>query len=351
MKSLLICYYFLCLLLFISSCGKDNSTNDMVKPLPGNELSLTVYLSKSQIAANGLEETTFTVKDQANVDVTSSSVIYVNDQVLAKNAFSTTTPGSYRVKAVKGTLSSPIVNLIAANQTTSVFTQRVLAEFFTGTWCGICPGTLIPLENYTKTNPNIIMIGIHGPNGSNDPFQFIYDSQLRATFGVSGVPTVLINRNSNWNGSNVSLDQLAKNAAQLGIGIETSVTGNIVAAKVKVKFGEAINAPLKIVVMLVEDGILYDQTNYGHFNLPNPIPGFAHRNVLRSTATDIFGDAVPAAQQTKDNIWQKDYTIDASKYVASRCRVVAFVLYGANSSGLKGVLNSQIVNAGQSINF
>lgn len=195
------------------------------------------------------------------------------------------------------------------------------------------------------------MIGIHGPSGSNDPFQYVYDTQLRNAFGVSGVPTVVLNRNSNWDGNNATLDQLVKNSALLGIGLETTVSGNTVNVKVNVKFGATITAPLKIVVMLVEDGILYDQTNYGHFNLPNPIVNFAHRNVLRSTATDIFGDPVPIAQQTMNNTWQKTFSLDASKYQVPRLRVVAFVLYDSNNGGLKGVLNSQIVKAGESINF
>ncbi|TFF35788.1 hypothetical protein [Mucilaginibacter psychrotolerans] len=79
------------------------------------------------------------------------------------NVFATNLPGSYQVKAQNGNFVSATINIIAENGAKSVFTQKTIAEFFTGTWCGICPGTLIPLDNYTAANTSTIMVGIHGP--------------------------------------------------------------------------------------------------------------------------------------------------------------------------------------------
>ena len=103
--------------------------------------------------------------------------------------------------------------------------------------------------------------------------------------------------------------------------------------------------------MLVEDNILYSQANYGHFGLPNPIPNFKHRNVLRSAATDIFGDAIPSVQQIKGSTWEKNYTFNTTGFVQANCKIIAFVLYGDNADNRKGVLNVQVVSAGQNKGF
>jgi thiol-disulfide isomerase/thioredoxin len=351
MKKLLAGCLTLCAILIFTSCGKDNSSNDAVSLVPTETQALTLTVDKTRIAADGLDQATFTVKDANNVDVTANTSFLINGEELLVNIFVTNTPGSYQVKAQNGALSSATINIIANNDTKSVFAQKTVAEFFTGTWCGICPGTLIPLDKYTAANASTIMIGIHGPVGSDDPFQYQYDPQLRSKFNITGVPTVLLNRNSFWDGNTAKLDELAKAPALLGIGIATTINGNTIKVKTSVKFGATFPVPLKIVVMLVEDNVPYNQANYGHFNLPNPIKGFIHHNILRTTATDIFGDLVPLPQQTSGNVWEKDFTIDATGTQVSRARIVAFVLYDSAGSAQRGVLNAQIVDAGQTENF
>jgi Outer membrane protein Omp28 len=334
----------------IFSCSKnsDTGTTPIVTP-PAAQL--TVSFSNSQIAADGFDETTIMVKDQNNADVTASTTIYINNVAATSTKFFTASPGNYQIKAVKGTVESPVVTLAAVTPGPALFTQKVLAEFFTGTWCGICPGTLIPFYNYTNANPNCISVGVHGPNGSGDPYTYQYDAQLRSAFSVGGVPTVLLNRASNWNNNTAALDALAATRAPLGIALETSISGSTISVKAKVKFDVSTSIPLKLVVMLVEDNLISNQSNYGHFGLPNPIVGFNHRNVLRSAATDIFGDAIPVALQVKGTTWEKTLTVNASGYNLANCKIIGTVVFDTNSQNRKGTLNTQIVNAGQVKNF
>ncbi|MEJ8817555.1 Omp28-related outer membrane protein [Lacibacter sp. H407] len=331
------------------SCSKSDGTDDPVTQPPA--APLTVQLSKAQLTADGFDEVTISVKDQNNADVTSSSTIYLNNTVYTGTTFFTTASGNYQLKATRGNVESAVVALTANAPGPSPFTQKVLIEDFTGTWCGICPGTVIPLDAYTDTKPNLISMGIHGPAGSNDPFKYIYDAQLRTALGVTGVPTVVLNRDAKWNNMTATLDELAQRRAPLGLALETSVSGNNISVKAKVKFDISTSLPLKIVLVLVQDSIFYNQANYGHFGLPNPIPNFRQKNVLRSAATDIFGDLIPAAQITKGNTWEKQYSFDATGYVVGNTRVIGFVLYDANSQNRKGVLNVQIAKAGENKNF
>ncbi len=370
MKQSIFLFIGVCLVLLVFACGKENipkdstATNTTTTGTTTTTANSYLYViaDKSQITANGTDAVKFVIRDGSYIDVTSSSIIYVNDKALTTNTFTTTVAGTYQVKAVNGNLTSAPVSLTVVTQASTTtggnavtvsgtYTQKVLAEFFTGTWCGTCPGDLIPVETYTEANPNTIVVYMHGPAGSPDPFQYTYDAQLRAAFGIVDQPNVLLNRTNFWDGQESTFNTLSKNTAVLGIGLATSISGATISVNVKVKFGLNIYQPLKLVVYLIEDGLLYDQVNYGYYNLPNPIPNFIHHNVMRNAATDIFGDDIPSIQQTTNNIWQKSYTVDASKYKVANCKIVAFVLYGDNASGLKGVLNTQIVNAGQSISY
>jgi hypothetical protein len=343
-------------LVFIAqSCSKGDSAStppDIINPPNGINPTLFINLSQSQVSADGFDETAITVKDANNADITNSSTIIVNNVAIAGNKFYTAVAGSYQIRATRGTETSSTITLTAANPGPSPFTQKVLAESFSGTWCGICPGTIIPLENYTNTHPNVISVGVHGPSGSSDPFQYVFDPQLRTAYSVTGVPTVLLNRHSKWvNNSTTTLDNLAQKRAPLGIGFETGITGTTINVKAKVKFDISTSIPLKIVVLLAEDNLKYNQANYGHFGLPNPIVNFNHRNVLRAAATDIFGDVIPTAQQVKGSTWEKNYSFNANGYMQANCRIIAFVLYGDNADNRKGVLNVQMVSAGQNKNF
>lgn len=341
--------------LFFISCSKEQTGADTpVTPpqSPGQPTqNLTVSLSRNQINADGFDEANIQVKDKDNNDVTATSSIFINNVLSGSNVFYTGIAGAYQVKAAKNNIESAAITLNAVSPGPAAFTQKVVTEMYTGTWCGICPGTIIPLEDYIKINPQVIYVGIHGPSGSGDPYQYVFDPQLRNAFGVGGVPTVVVNRSTRWDGKNNTLDELTKQRAPLGIAFESSIAGNTLTAKVKVKFDVSTSIPLKLVVLLVEDNLKYNQANYGHFNLPNPIVNFTHQNVLRSAATDIFGDKIPTTAQTKDNTWQKEISISAMGYNLSNLKLVGYVLYDTNTQNRKGILNVQIANAGQKQNF
>lgn len=354
MKTTILFFNCLLALSILVSCskGSGSGTTPPVPPPPvGTSNAIVVSSSRSEIAADGFDETAITVKDQNNNNVTGSSIIYINNTAINGNIFYTSLAGDYSVRAVRATEQSALLTIKAVSPGVSPFTQKVLAETFTGTWCGICPGTIIPLENYTSTNPNVIYVGVHGPSGSSDPYQYTFDNQLRTAYSVSGVPTVLLNRDTKWNMNTTSLDQLAQQRAALGLGFETSVNGSTITVKTKVKFDVSTSIPLKIIVMLVEDGLLYNQANYGHFGLPNPIVNFRHKNTLRVAATDIFGDDIPVAAQVKGSTWEKTLTFNAGAYNLTNCNIVATVIYGTNGQNRKGALNTQIVLAGQNKNF
>ncbi len=76
------------------------------------EKPIVLSASKTKITANGTDAVTFTVKQEDN-DVTSETEIYVNDNKINGNTFTTTTAGTYKAYAKKGELKSNEISITA----------------------------------------------------------------------------------------------------------------------------------------------------------------------------------------------------------------------------------------------
>ena len=339
----------------LQSCSKGGSTGGGgTTPTPPPAAgSLKVTLSKSQIFADNWETVTVTVSDQNNNDVTSSSSIYLGNVALAGNIFYTNAAGAYQIKATRSGITSPEVTLTAAAAGPSPFTQKIIAEDYTGTWCGHCPRVGIKLEDYvTNGHPNCIVISNHGP--SNDPYTFSSHASLANSFGVTGYPSVFVDRDFKWNESTGQLDQqFTSRRPPLGLAILSSVASNTITLTAKVKFDVTTTVNLKLVAYLLEDGKVYPQVNYGYYSLPDPIAGYVHNGILRRTATNLFGDDIPTASQEKGSTYEKSLTVDATGYDITKCRLVVFVVQGPNNQGRKekAIVNAQVVKAGLNKDF
>jgi thiol-disulfide isomerase/thioredoxin len=339
----------------VLSCSKGGSGGGgggTTPPPPTG--TLKVVIDKATIPADNWETVNVTVTDQNNNDVTTSSSIYLGNLLMNGNTIFTKTPGTYQIKATRSGLTSPDVSLTATNPGPSPFSQKIIVEDFTGTWCGHCPRVGIKLEEYVNAgHPNCIVISNHGP--SNDPYTFSNHAALASVFNADGYyPTVYVDRDFKWSENLSQLDQQFTNRrAPLGVAIQTSLTGNLVNVTAKVKFDVNTSVNLRVVAYLLQDGQVYPQVNYGYYSLPNPIPGYVHNGILRRTGTDLFGDDIPTASQTKGNIYQKTFALDATGYNVNQCRVVVFVVQGANNQGRKEkvVINAQVVKAGLTKDF
>jgi thiol-disulfide isomerase/thioredoxin len=322
----------------------------------GTTNKLTVTLSKPSIAADGYDETAIVVKDANNNDVTSSSTITVGGTLSTTGIkFYTSTPGTYRIKASAAGLTSPEVTVTATDPGPSPYTQRVLAEDYTGTWCGFCPRIAYKLDQIANNNSGkLITIAVHNA----DPMQYTFEAQMRSRYGVTGFPTAVIGRDFKWSENNNEITPLFSRRAPIGIGIESAISGNTISGKIKVGFDVNTGAALRVVIALVEDGLVYPQRNYMNadntspwFGAGDPIPGFVHNSTLRLASTDIFGDGVPTAVQTKGSIWEKTFSFTTpGTYNLNKCKIVAFVVF--EDGGLRrGLLNVQSVEAGRNKNL
>jgi hypothetical protein len=365
MKKLIFSGLFsLLVTMMISSCSKsDNGSGGVSGSTVADTLRIT--LSTNTVEFNGFDYASITVKDKTGADVTSTSDIYANGS-LVSSKFVPAGTGTYNITAAKGTTPSETKTLNCIAASPSPFSKKIIIEDVTGAWCGFCTRVAYSLENYKATKPNAIVVAVHG-GGGTDPYKYQYYTNLNTAFNVTGYPTAIVNRKFKWSESTSDLNSELSKYAPLGLAITSSTDGVNATGKVQVKFNVTTDQPMKIVIALVENGLVYPQVNYyspsgGYtpylYGGANPINNFVHNGVMRRASTDIFGDAIPTSAQTKNNIWELNYSIPLTGTTSSgtsftansaNSAIVAFVMDGSTSQ--KGVYNAQTTNVGSNKSF
>lgn len=349
------------LAILIFSCNKNEST---VNPIP---TSVSISLDKTSVTADGIDEIKVTVKDQDGNDISASSVIFVDGFAIKGSAvfFEANQQGTHKVYANKYNVISDTLTVTTNAPTAAKYSTKVLAEFYTAIWCGWCPRMDYKLNNFMAANNNLIAVQIH----SNDNLaNRTVDSIMRNDYGVSSVPNVLINRtsfmqeNGDVNNLNDSTEfkKFYQKRAVVGLAINSTVNGNNLDITAKTGFDVTIKDSLKLVILVVENNKIAPQANYYNNNLSYPgnpffsagdtINTFVHNGVYSLSPTSIKGITVPVANQTKDNEYIANYTVDINGLNSANLKVIAFV-YFANDQARKGILNVQWANAGQNKNY
>ena len=288
------------------------------------------------------ESFTLSATSDGNEDVTNEAAFYIDGVEITGSEFTPTERGNYALTAIySGVTSNEITITIGYN-------QKVLVEDYTGTWCGYCPRLAYNLEQAESKNENVIAAAIH--NG--DPMVYEYEANMRAQFGVTGFPTGKINRTLSWNETVLQVLSYTGINEDLGLALETSLSGNTISVDVKIGYINAVNNT-KIIVYLLEDDLIYSQRNYmnNNSNSPwydagDPIADFVHNNVLRKAFTNIFGDTLPDAINGDE--YSNNFTLDMPSSVedSSKLKIVAFVI---DSSGK--AINAQRVNLGSNQDY
>lgn len=232
----------------------------------------------------------------------------------------------------------------------TTFTTKILLEDYTGTWCGYCPRVAHAMEESISTNGNIIGIGLH----DDDHMGFTHIDNMLKKYNISGFPTAKVNRSQTWTETYDNLSSSLSKTSNLGIALQTSIEDTKVVGTIQIGFNADISKSIDYVIYLVEDKVTANQANYynDNSNSPfyqkgDPIVNYEHANVLRKSATDIYGDVLPEDYTKSGKICEADFEIDLENYNKDNCYIVAFVL----EKGGKNVKNAQIVKIGSDQDF
>jgi len=235
----------------------------------------------------------------------------------------------------------------------SEFTQKVLIEDYTGTWCVNCPkagAAIHRVVHGANGNDRFIPVAIHY-RSSEEEMMNEFSQALVAQFNPNGIfPTVALNRNEAiWADDYLvsNLESKLNRYAPVGLAINSTLTGNLIDLTVQVGFVEELTTVnnYKLVVYLVEDGLIYPQHT---ISTPSIIEDYVHNDVLRYSFTDTLGDALPNEIAVDHRHTKSFMSIALPNTIqnTSNIRIVAFVVDATNNC-----LNVQMAPVGVDKDF
>ena len=323
---------FLGLVLSVA-CSKTEENLPLT--IPTAQISVDKIVRKASLINQNIP---FTIINEQGVDVTALATFYVNGEPVDEASFSSATIGEFEVY---GVYIEDGVEVTTNTESFSVIIpkQKIVVEDFTGTWCGFCPRVSAALYSLKDETDDIAVVAIHETtNNFPDPMHFDEIQFLKDAFDVEGFPAAKINRTTNWQIPHVNSDvtSIAGLDTNLAIALNSVLDANELTVQVNVVYEEGSEPGDKLVVYLLEDGILSDQVNYynadttsPYFGMGDVIPDFEHNDVLRESITNVLGNTIPSTAALNEYI--TSFTINVSAdYVQQNLRVVAMVVGSDN---------------------
>ena len=334
----------LLMLIITLSCSKTESFfYEVVEPEIVTGLSIhSSYLRNQQV--------TFEVFDSEGNNITMDSNFIVDGVSIVGNQISYPEIGTHEVFA-EYSIESTLYNSDTKTFNIVVPKTRVVLEDYTGTWCGYCPNVSHAIDEVRMITDDISVVAIH----YGDEMTISTGIDLINEFNISGYPTARINRTTDWpypyNSSQI--ESLIEADNSIAISIDSNTNWPLLQVQLRV-VSEQDLSDHKIIAYLVEDNLIYDQTNYYNFDqnsyfygMGNPIVDFIHNDVLRHSFTDAIGNPMenPTMALT-DNFYNYSFEID-SEFSPENLGIVVMVVNQNNTA-----INSQFstINSFQDFN-
>ena len=353
--------------------GTSISGNSYTPPSPGtysvvathdtftsNQVTLTVNevatvtaieISSSELALAIGQVTNFSVaatySDGSTQDVTADCQYVVNNMVFNGSSYLATAAGSVTAKATFSSITSNEITIqISDVSLPTTYTKKAIIEDYTGTWCGWCPRVSYAISLVEAETDKVFAVGAH----IGDAMQNAYSSALDTAFDIPGYPSAFVNRAAEWDYPEPSNVAQAVNAAQgntnVGLAVGAVLDGSTMNILVSTGFAESVSGT-KIVVFVLEDGILANQANYtSYYGGGSNLSNFEHNHVLRYSATAVLGDDT----ESGSGLTHKPYSVNLSSYAVSNVANTAVLVFLTDATG-KVVLNAQYTKVNQSTSF
>jgi thiol-disulfide isomerase/thioredoxin len=285
--------------LFFVSCSKTEDNVSLTQET--QEITVQNFVRPASLRN---QEISFKVITEDGTDVTADAIFFVDEVAIEGNIFTSSEVGDFEAYATYE------LNGISIATTPEPFKviipkRKVVLEDYTGTWCGFCPSVAGAIEEASALSDDLAIVAIHITANSNpDPMHFDDVDILRDAFEIDGLPQARIDRSEFWFSPYLVEDALESAGVNTNssISMTSTLDGDQLVTQVKVISEIGINSGDKLVVYLLEDGILYDQENYydsdqtsPFFGLGNPIPNFEHNHTLRMSFSQVLGDEIPSA--------------------------------------------------------
>ncbi len=288
----------------------------------------------------------FQVKANNSTVVTSESFFKVDGVVIEGNVFVTDiNPKEYTVQAFYNNIESEPISVFGSDG----YKKNVLIEDYTGTWCGNCPRVSYAIEQVKEQTDRVVSVAIH----ISDSYSFDGAITVNDEFGIASYPNARLNRIHKWTApepDNIAEAVNFTGLAPLGVAISSTLVGNTISISNQVEFAETITEPIKLVVYLVESGLIQDQENYtNYFGGDAVLVDFEHNDVLRAIYTNHLGNTIPVDQAVENTIYllQLNENLPTSIQDSANLHLVTFVV----NADTNEVINVREAAIGEVQNF
>ncbi len=145
--------------------------------------------------------------------------------------------------------------------------RTVVVEECTGTWCGYCVRGAVALERLSEQYPtSFIGIAVHsGDDLAVEP----YNSTIKSSFGVSGFPTAIFNREQKTDiddlYSLVANKMEVASPVYVSLSVDYNAEDGAISATAWAKSVTDVDYPMAFTIVVTEDNVVQDglyQTNY-----------------------------------------------------------------------------------------
>ena len=339
--------YFINLLIsiMIVSCSKTENFDSSV-----NNINIVSGLNvESSYLIN--QPINLEVYDIDDVNITTEAVFFIDNIEITENIISFSDLSSHEVYA-QYFYGNEVFNTESKTFSIVEPQTKVLIEDFTGTWCGYCPpvAKAIELASESLNNNNIAIVSIH----QNDEYTIDQEEDLSSALGVGGLPEARINRNNEWLPPyEISeIESLLQIENDLAISINSIIEDSNLDVNIRLVSKDLL-VNNKIVVYLLEDGLLSNQANYLNsdqssyfFNMGNPIENYVHNHVLRHSLTYVTGNDLNEISPLTNYYFNYNYEINED-FNLDTLTIIAIVVDSNNN-----VINSQFskINTFQDFN-
>jgi thiol-disulfide isomerase/thioredoxin len=328
---------FIFALTILISCSKTEE-NVSLEP-PTAEIIVDELVRKASLRN---QEIPFKITNEAGDDVSLSATFYVDGIAIEGNVFSSETIGEFQVY---GVYSENGVEITTNTEDFSVIIpkRKVVIEDYTGNWCGFCPRAVEAIDEVHELTDDITIVAIHESGvGEPDLLHFSQIDEIKDVFGIGGFPEVRLNRTNVWPYPAFEIDDvlaMAGTNTDIAIAINSEISDeNELVVEVEVVYEEGSNSGDKLVVYLLESGVIQDQVNYfnndetsTYYQMGNPIVDFEQNHGLRNSLTNLTGEEISGTAALETYTRTYSFSIP-NEYNTENLSLVAMVVSEDNTA-------------------
>ena len=222
-----------------------------------------------------------------------------------------------------------VATAVSAQTTPTTFPRKNVIEHFTGDQCGYCPEGMNAISEYVIDRDTTAIWVSHHYGYNTDEYTISASSKIGKMLGVSGAPTISINRKKYDYGQVFQPTLLSR----LNITDTTTVASVVIEHTYDAETrqldmtvsGVVLDTTVEqylLTILIKENRLVGEQADYTTSWKTATWKEYMHARVVRDYVTHHFGDTVMVTNQSYSRSYS--YTVD-NNWVAENCCVVAYL--------------------------